>query len=373
MAKMKGSIYEIMSELFKDVQKSKASHKEYFESLKNLYKESNFDEFFDSFLLCIKITLAHEEMSEEVQNALEFSAEFAARLSPPAPIHEAKMCPLLEKIFNFIFDNHGAIDTGVRSRICSFLSLLMRIMSECSEEVWINNNIWENILITMTQRLIDKSPEVRIEAVRALYNLQNASDNNCPVISKYITHLSSDLNPNVRKEIINNIARTNKAIDAVIERTIDNDETVRECAYLYLCKIAEIEKKPLSKKNQKILIKRGYNDTPIVRNVVCKKLILSWLNAYNNDIFDYLESFDCTDDIDNTIDIVLTSLLNEQPINTILKQLPIDLETTTIPVEDIKCEYIIYWRYLIKHLNNLDYHDLLNLILPDLREFCEYI
>lgn len=311
-------------------------------------------------------------MNQDVQNALEFAAKFAATLSPPVALNEEKMCPLLEKIFNFIFDNHGAVDTIVRSRICAFLALLMRTMSDYSEEVWINNDIWEKISSSMATRLIDKSPEVRIEAVRALYNLQDATDNNCMVIDKYITHLERDLNPNVRKEIIKNLARTKKAIDAVIQRTIDSDETVRESAYIYLSKYSNIEKKSLSKNEQKELLLRGFKDTDKIRNFICKNLLSSWLSIHDNNIMNFIATLNCVDDPDFS-ELVLSSLLNEQPINTVLKQLPINLEDKLIPIDDITCENLLYWRCLIKHMNNLNYHDIIDRIVPELRDLCDYI
>lgn len=58
--------------------------------------------FLEEFLKCLTISLTHQEKSPNVERTLDFAAEFAVSFC--SALDENDNCPLLEGVFQFIFD-----------------------------------------------------------------------------------------------------------------------------------------------------------------------------------------------------------------------------------------------------------------------------
>ena len=65
-------------------------------------------------------------------------------------------------------------------------------------------------------RIKDKFPGIRIQAVMALIRLQDPTDEECPVIDAFLRSLETDINADVRKTIILNIALSRKTLPYVL-------------------------------------------------------------------------------------------------------------------------------------------------------------
>ena len=68
----------------------------------------------------------------------------------------------------------------------------------------------------MMVRIKDKFPGIRIQAVMALIRLQDPTDEECPVIDAFLRSLETDINADVRKTIILNIALSRKTLPYVL-------------------------------------------------------------------------------------------------------------------------------------------------------------
>lgn len=66
-------------------------------------------------------------------------------------------------------------------------------------------------------------------------------------------------------------------------------------------------------------------------------------------------------------------LIRNTSLNTLLEQLPIDKETKLIPVNKLTSETVLYWKCLVKYLQNESCTEELERILPELSTFCNYI
>lgn len=60
-------------------------------------------------------------------------------------------------------------------------------------------------------------------------------------------------------------------------------------------------------------------------------------------------------------------------MKTLLEQIPIDKNTKLIPVKNLSNENVLYWKCVIQHLYLLSLTEEVELILPELSKFCEYI
>lgn len=77
----------------------------------------NLERFVEEFVSNLRIPLTYIEKHPHVENTLQFAAKFAISLQPqPQSENEEEdeeMCEFLEKIFEFILDNHGCKDVAV--------------------------------------------------------------------------------------------------------------------------------------------------------------------------------------------------------------------------------------------------------------------
>lgn len=60
-------------------------------------------------------------------------------------------------------------------------------------------------------------------------------------------------------------------------------------------------------------------------------------------------------------------------INMLLEQVPVDKNTRLISLANLSNENALYWKCLIQHLQNLSCTDEVELVIPELSEFCIYI
>ena len=91
------------------------------------------------------------------------------------------MIPCSELSFAFLlWQNHNAGERPVRFRVCQ---LVNKVLNAMGEDVAIDDDLYERIYHAMLQRLRDKLPVVRVQAVLAITRLQDPRDNDCPVIN----------------------------------------------------------------------------------------------------------------------------------------------------------------------------------------------
>lgn len=70
--------------------------------------------------------------------------------------------------------------------------------------------------------------------------------------------------------------------------------------------------------------------------------------------------------------IILFSYRNAD-FNVLLEQVPIDKNTKLILLTNLTNENVLYWKCVIQHLHRLSSMEELELIIPELSDFCKYI
>ena len=232
--------------------------------------------------------MAIPEKHPHVENTLVFAANFAVGFHSFNSEEESEqMNPFLVKLFDFLMQSHNAVDQGVRYRVCYFLNMIFASMGDTA---YIDDILCDKITTNMMDRLLDKSPKVRAQAILALQRLQDPTDDDCPVIKTFLFHLSKDPSSDVRKTILTCMARTQKTLLVALRRTRDVNEFVRKAAYLFLSKVSV---RSLTIKQREELLNDGLKDrSDIVKNCVKKELIYSWLRNYNGDFIALLRALD---------------------------------------------------------------------------------
>src|SRR5436190_9458928 len=98
-----------------------------------------------------------------IMNTLEFCAKFAVSFYSFTESESTEpMSPFVNKLFKFLVSHHSAKDKAVRFRICHFLNMILNSMGD---DAFIDDNLCDQITMSMTERLLDKSPKVRAQAV----------------------------------------------------------------------------------------------------------------------------------------------------------------------------------------------------------------
>ena len=63
----------------------------------------------------------------------------------------------------------------------------------------------------------------------------------------------------------------------------------------------------------------------------------------------------------------------ETEISFIIEQIPVEKNTRVIPVDKLTSENIMLWRHFVEHLKNSNLTEYLEIMLPELSEFCNYV
>ncbi|XP_020300506.1 condensin complex subunit 3 isoform X2 [Pseudomyrmex gracilis] len=277
------------------------------------------------------------------------------------------MSPFLSNLFQFLLTSHNAKDKTVRFRICHFLNMILNSMGDSA---FIDDSLCDRIITSMTERLLDKSPKVRVQAVFALHRLQDPSDEHCTIIKLYLFHVSKDPSPEVRKAVLASMGKNQKTLQAALARTRDIDDNVRRMAYEFISKITV---RSLTIAQRDCLLKDGLRDrSASVKTYVSNTLLPTWLRHYKGDYINFVHALDAGIGTEAAT-LGLITLFKIADINTLLEQVPVDKNTRLIPLTNLSNENALYWKSLIQHLQNLSCTDEVELIIPELSEFCTYI
>ncbi|XP_019888432.1 condensin complex subunit 3 isoform X2 [Ooceraea biroi] len=277
------------------------------------------------------------------------------------------MSPFLIKLFKFLLSHHHAKDKAVRFRICHFLNMLLNSMGE---HAFIDDTLCDRITDNMTERLLDKSPKVRAQAVFALHRLQDPADEQCIIIKMYLFHLSKDPQAEVRKAVLATMGKNQKTLQAAIKRTRDIDESVRKMAYEFISKVTV---RSLSIEQRERLLKDGLKDrSEIVRAYVSNVLLPTWLRYYKGEYISLIHALDAGIGTE-TATSALQTLFKNADLKALLEQTTVDNNTRLIPLANLSNENVLYWKCVIQHLQRLSYTEELELIIPELSQFCKYI
>lgn len=269
---------------------------------------------------CLKVPLSITQHHSRVNNTLEFAAKFAVSLysvtnnDEESEESEEPLCPFLSNLFNFILIHHYAKNPGVRYRICHFLNILLNAMGD---QASIDDEICENITVSMMSRLLDKSYKVRAQAIFALHRLQDPSNDECPVIKMYIFHATKDPKAEVRKAALMSMGKNQRTLQVALRRTRDIDETVRKAAYIFISKVT-VRSLTITQRDQ--LLNDGFKDrSEMVNKTVQNVLLPSWLRHFNGNFIELVRALDA--EIGTDVSILALECLFKYVLNLYLQNI----------------------------------------------------
>ncbi|XKL64071.1 hypothetical protein PGB90_004157 [Kerria lacca] len=272
----------------------------------------------------------------------------------------------------------------IRKRLCQFLA---KFLLKLSVDAYLDCKICDIIIEIMTERIKDKVPIIRIQAVLAIFRLQDKNNKNCPIQKTLINCIETDTCAEVRKVALSKVSLMQKCdIKIIIDRIDDLSEKVRMEAFQVLSKM---HLKQFTIEQRKRLLSNGlYDNNEGVKNTVKTVLLKAWLKRMDGDFLKLLESLDLNVDCIELITKVLMSLFDQcslsENISEILKSFMDKLNV--ISYDKLTCESAFFWRCCVFHSskmvnerNNYQWDPKLSYdatqigLLPDLSVFCEYI
>ncbi|XP_014662926.1 PREDICTED: condensin complex subunit 3-like [Priapulus caudatus] len=337
------------------------------------------DNFYKDFIHHLKYLMIVYEQEPAVERSIDFVTEFIASFHPSKKdISEDKseessgdeMHPFILKFFNFLLKSHGARDRAVRMRSCQIINKLLNNLGDAQ----IDDELFEGIYRAMLERVKDKYPVVRVQAVTALIRLQDPSDTGCPIIAAYIFLLERDPNAQVRRTVLSAIATSKKTAPVIIGRTQDVSTVVRKHAYKVLAEKVHIRGLPIAKRVK--LLKRGLCDrSSAVKEACSQGLLQSWLRMCNDSVVDLLRCLDVENSCEAT-ELIMKNLLGDVPAKELAEKfLPLLNESLVIEEANLNSEVATYWQCVCSHLKSLGVtgEEQMERLLPDLTQFCNYM
>lgn len=204
---------------------------------------------------------------------LEFLAKYLSSLRCEDPDNITH--PILKSTFEYLLKTIS-LQINVRFRICQFVNMLLASMSS---EANIDDDIFDEILKYMSERMKDLSPTVRVQAVYALQRLQIPENPDDCVVRIYSYHLSNDPSAHVRQAVLKSIGRNAITVPIILERLWDVDDRVRRRTYLQMSS-HPVKSYKVAQRLQ--LLEQGLNDhCESVRKIVHGVLLPQWHQSYN--------------------------------------------------------------------------------------------
>ncbi|XP_031571204.1 condensin complex subunit 3-like [Actinia tenebrosa] len=378
-------------EVFEESQRGFQHHGKLIRCLKRIQNSfSSEEEFRECFLDHLRYAMIVFKREPAVERIAEFVAKYSTakiyyekapekgdNISDDEDDSDSEPTnPFLQFMFKFLLDCHDAKDKGVRFRSCQ---LINKLLNNMDDDASIDDDIADGILTSMLKRLKDKIPAIRIQAVYALSRLQDPRDDDCPVLSSYMQMMTTDSSADVRKAVLMNIALTRRSLTPVIGRTHDITEAVRKVAYRIIGEKVKIQSLSIALRVQ--LLQDGLNDRSSVIQEVCIKCILQgWLKSLDGNVVSLLKCLDIENSVD-TAEIAVKALLKgmmKEDLQDQISSLKSDTNQSgpiSIPYDQLDCETAFYWRCLGEHIKSLgvEGEDLLDLLLPEVSVFCQYV
>lgn len=368
-----------MRDIFKQCQSGMQCHGKLLKELQKIHDKSDIDNFWKDFKLFMMYSMIIQQRAPSVERTIDFIAKFVTMTTSSVPEPEDQNDSttddvtnnkLLQKMLDFLLENHSASDKAVRFRISQ---LIHKILDNLGEDAKIDDDLYDKIYDCMLERLRDKIPIVRMHAVLALTRLQNPRDENCPVIKAYLFLMSSDPNPDIRRIVLSNIAPSVKTLPAILARTRDVRDSVRKTAYTVMGE--KIHIKALSIANRVRLLHDGLTDRSDSVKAACSgKLLQAWLRTFGGNVLELLGSLDVENSTE-TCELVLKTLLKEAPLPEVVQKFDILDDKVLISQDKLTSENSMYWQAVCKHVHSLgvDGDEFLDKVLPNCIEFCQYI
>ncbi|EOA15333.1 hypothetical protein CARUB_v10004038mg [Capsella rubella] len=249
--------------------------------------------------------VAAQRRTAAAERVVRFVAEFAC-LRCNSSDGDSDCDEFLEEFLKFLMAGSVAANRNARFRACQIIS---EIILRLPDEVEVADELWDDVIDCMMLRVRDKVPVIRTFAVRSLSRFVNDPENS-DILDLLLEVLPLEHNPEVRKTIVLSLPPSNATTQAIIDCTLDVNESVRKAAYSVLTNKVPLQS--LSIKLRTTILKRGLADRAVNVSTECLKLMKDqWLsNCCQGDPIEFLKYLD-VETYESVAESALEVLLSE--------------------------------------------------------------
>ncbi|GMP32481.1 hypothetical protein CsSME_00006218 [Camellia sinensis var. sinensis] len=336
----------MMQKIARVLDETRASHATHIRKLKDLstIRSSSPLLFFSAFSKALTPLFIFQRRNASSERIVRFVAIFASnRDSNNAPLSDS----FLDSLLRFLLVATSAANRTVRFRACQIISeIIMRLPDDAE----VSNEIWDEVIECMKLRIGDKVPVIRTFAVRALSRFVNDSENG-DILDLFLESLPLEQNAEVRKTIALSLPPSIATSTAIINCTLDVNESVRKAAYCVLA--SKFPLQSLSIKHRTVILRRGLADRSAAVRKECLKLLKDeWLvKCCNGDPIDLLKYLD-VETYESVGESVMGALLKDGLVKVQQGQSIISNTTEgncTTSIQLMEAEAALYWRVVCRH------------------------
>jgi hypothetical protein len=188
-------------------------------------------------------------------------------------------------------------------------------MGAISNDQFLDEDLFDRLSDSLLERLKDINSRVQVQALSAIFRLQDPSDRECRVTSALVFLMNHDPNWQVRYQALSNVAFSKHTLREIIDRVRDPHPTVRRKALLILSEKVLIKFITIEKRLFILNYSLKTNDETVVETC-CKKLLPSWLAFKENDLCKLLKALDVVD-ANETCELMLNKMYAEASLDSL--------------------------------------------------------
>lgn len=241
--------------ILNECQRSQAAHKKCVRMLLEKRREMG-EAFLEELVFHLQHVLLVFKQDAGVERVLSFVVSFVTHREEGK---EEESDEFLENMLSFLVCIAKAKDKAVRYRVCQLIAGIFNGMEEDAE---VSDDLAQEIMTSMLERLQDKVPQVRAQAARALARLQDPGENatfeDDPIVEAYKHILACDKNKDVRKAVLASMAIADATMSDIVDRTSDINDEVRRVAYHVLA--AKVPLQSMKIADRVLVLRRGLSD-----------------------------------------------------------------------------------------------------------------
>lgn len=220
-------------------------------------------------------------------------------------------------------------------------------MGTISNEQFIDEDLYDRLCDALLERLKDINSRVQVQALSAIYRLQDPTDRECRVTKAIVFLMTHDPNWQVRYQALSHCAFSKHTLRDIIDRVRDPHPTVRRKALVILSEKALIKYISIEKRLF-ILNYSLKSDDESVLDTCCKKLLPSWLAFKENDLVKLLKALDVVG-ANETCELMLNKMYEDSTLDSLCNdfvQSGLINEDKVIAKDKLDAESAFYWHWI---------------------------
>lgn len=424
-------LHQTLGNLIGQSQESAASHPKLIVRCQTIFRESNFDEFFETFSLVLQNILTITAKNPHLDKIMDFITKFSTSLSKSQQadttiiagnenkkvsdnneteqecdddentfvsasnqtVNRTQQSTILEDdniflttLLDYLIEISRANSDVVRFRCCQLLS---KLMVAISNDQFIDEDLYDRLSDSLLERLKDINSRVQAQAISAIYRLQDPNDRDCRISTAFLFLMQYDPNWQVRFQALSHIAFSKQTLPDIIDRVRDPHPSVRRKALMILSEKVLIKFISIEKRLFILNYALKDEDTSVIETC-CKKLLPSWLVFKENDVCKLLKALDVVEATE-TMGLMLEKMFENHSSQQLYDDVAhILTDEHVISYENLNAESAYYWSWTCAKFKSLENNkkskffeldkctidddcDYLDKLVPSLTEYSGYL